>query len=289
MGEELTMIQHPRKGEQGFVLATSLVMLSLLTLMAVAMFFTGRTSTQVSSSAQHSTEGYYYAETAVNYMIWAMRNDAEFDGYDFRGSPVNDPNAVDPAVFPPLSSPASPQNVGDWSELMAFLWNPGPTDISDTTPAGLTGQLMYFDNTPISDRESRGAIVWPLPTIGGDPVYPTLFNISLRLPRYIRLDIDSSGIVTPSIPALPHQDPSLQADIPENGAIVWLTGGDQTHDFEYVTSADLAQCSGSISYPAACERTGASTGAWLQSASVVVYAIGYVGWRPSTIIRAQIK
>jgi len=284
--------------ERGFVLATALIMLSLLSLMAIAMFFTGRASIHVSSGAQHSTEGHYFAETAVNYMIWAMRNDAEFDSYDYGIG-----------GFPEPASPITAANVGDWTELMDNLSHPGPTVISDSTISlalGRVGQVKYLDNTPLNSRE----LVWPLPTTGSPPnvetVYPTLYNINTNLPRYIQLDIDANGNVTPSIPALiaglnsdtmdvpPYHN---VADVPNNGAIAWLTTGNSAEDFELDTN--LALCTGTVPPGAvAC----ASTGEWLSTTGsipgtlaagtlhgIVVYAIGYVGGRPSSIIRAQIK
>ncbi len=286
------------KSERGFVLATALIMLSLLSLMAIAMFFTGRASIHVSSGAQHSTEGHYFAETAVNYMIWAMRNDAEFDSYDYGIGGFLDPTP----------SPTNAANVGDWSELMDNLSDPGPTAISDsaTPPApGRAGQVKYFDNTPLYDVSNNPlrAIIWPLPTDGsGDPVYPTLYNISASLPRYIRLDIDSAGNVTPSIPAVPHINlPKTDGtdDIPVNGAIAWLTTGNSDKDFEAV---DTSLCT-VTPVPTGAVACGVdslnTTPRWLlingvqankdDQHGVVVYAIGYVGGRPSSIIRAQIK
>lgn len=276
-----------RESEQGFVLATALVMLSLLTLMAVSMFFTGRTSVLVSSSAQHSTEGHYFAETAVNYMVWAMRNDAEFDSFDYGSG----------ALFGEPTATANYATIGDWNELIDNFADPGPTEISDSTAAGRSGQLMYYDNRPIALRALR----WPLPVSGGEPVYPTLFNISAGLPRYIRLDIEANGDVTPSIPALPHVlSPAMDGsdDIPQNGAVVWLTTGNSAYDFEL--DPDLSECSGDpvVLGEIACNM---DTGTWLRTTGtansadggdlhgVVVYAIGYVGGRPSSIIRAQIK
>jgi hypothetical protein len=287
MGEELSMHFTNDKFERGFVLATALVMLSLLSLMAIAMYFTGRSSVHVSSGAQHSTEGHYFAETAVNYMIWAMRNDAEFDSFDYGGGA-------------PFTEPASPTNaatVGDWAELMDNLSDPGPTAISDSSAAGTSGQVMYYDNSPlyVSGTANR-AIIWPLPTSGGNPVYPTMYNISASLPRYIRLDIDSAGNVTPAIPALPHAaTPVIGTDIPENGAIAWLTTGNSATDFELDPS--LAACAGSTA-PLGAVACDKDTGNWLLPTGtiaagtlhgIVVYAIGYVGGRPSSIIRAQIK
>jgi len=280
-----------RQSERGFVLVTSLIMLTLLTLLSVAMFYNGRTSILVSSSAQQSTEGSYYAQTALNYIIWATRNDAEFDAYDFSGAPVNDSSAVDPAIFPALSTPSSASTVGDWSELTANYWDPGPTVISDTLAAGISGQVMYCDNTPFASR----AIVWPTATD------PTLYHISTSLPRYIRLDIDSSGNVTPSIPALPHAaTPVVGADIPNNGAIVWLTTGNSKMDFE--VDPTRATCSGTPpTYAVACDANppDANLSGWLLTTGVlegkedqhgiVAYAIGYVEGRPSSVVRAQIQ
>jgi len=278
------------ESERGFVLPTALIMISLLTLMAVAMLYTARSSLQVSSTAESSTQGHYFAETAVNYMVWAMRNDAEFDAFDFRGAPVNDANAVDPNIFsdlPPL---------GDWSKLTANFTDPGPTSISDTLSSGVSGQVMYFDNTKIANR----AVCWPTSLCNAGNL-PTMYHISKKLPRYIRLDIDSAGVVTPSIPALPHAAvPIVGDDIPDNGAIVWLTTGNSTMDFE--VDSTLAACSGTPPSDAlACDKnppTNNPTG-WLRTAGVlpggedqygvVVYAIGYVRGNPSSIVRAEIK
>jgi len=128
------------------------------------------------------------------------------------------------------------------------------------------------------------AIQWPLPTSGNEPVYPTLYNISARLPRYIRLDIDASGNVTPSIPSVPHVSlPKTDGtdDIPVNGAVVWLTTGNAATDFELDPDIATGRCS-SLTIPVGAIADGDLHG-------VVVYAIGYVGGRPSSIIRAQIK
>ena len=282
------MHRNHDKSERGFVLATALIMLSLLSLMAIAMFFTGRASIHVSSGAQHSTEGHYFAETAVNYMIWAMRNDAEFDSFDYGAG----------ALFtePAIGSPAATANavpVGDWTELMDNLSDPGPTAISDSTAAGTSGQLMYYDNMPLNNR----TLVWPLPISGGNTVYPTLYNISASLPRYIRLDIDVDGSVTPAIPALPHAaTPVIGTDVPENGAIAWLTTGNAVTDFEL--DSTLAVCAALSTAPTGAVACDKDTGNWLLPTGttaagtlhgIVVYAIGYVGGRPSSIIRAQIK
>jgi hypothetical protein len=263
------------KYERGFVLVTSLIMLSLLTLFSVAMYFVGRSATQTSGSAQSSTMAFYYAETANNYMAWAMRNDAEFDGFDFRGPPVNDSSAVNPSVFPVLTIPANFADVGDWTELRANMWNPGPTTISDTSAAGTAGQLMYFDNSVLGGR----AVSWPAAQI----TLPKLYHISASLPRYIRLDIDNTGNITPSMPALPHPaTPVVGVDIPNNGAIVWLTGGDTTKDIEYGAASACAADPSPPANPAACDVNAVN---YIEAPSIVVYTIGYVNGQARKILR----
>jgi len=298
-----------RQSEQGFVLATALVMLSLMTLLAVAMYYNSKSAIQISSTAQHSTEGHYYAETAVNYMIWAFNNDAEFDSYDYgSGSLIGNSQP---------SNISNASSVGDKEELSQWVWDPGPTVMSDAS-ADLTGQVMYFDNTPMGSRAiCTGYFDSAVSTDGHyfsncvnlhpsvlprDRVAPSLYQISARLPRYIMLEIDSAGVVTPSIPALPHPTPPVRGtDIPTNGAIAWLTTGNLKMDFE--VDASRNQCGGTIPADAkGCDMNppaGNSNG-WLHSVApfttnkedqygVVVYAIGYVNGRPSSIIRAQIQ
>ncbi|ATX82592.1 hypothetical protein Ga0123462_1745 [Mariprofundus ferrinatatus] len=223
-----------RAREEGFVLVTAVIMLGLLTLLSLAMFFTSRTATQTSASAQTSTEAYYYAETAVNYIAWALANDAEFDAY------TNYPGAYDHAGFgePPLPAGFTAgyfSTVGDYLEWGAYRYHPGPLSISDSG-SGITGQVLYFDNSPMKDRAvcfQDDAIFSNCIDVGTDPatrVAPTMYHISVSLPRYIKMDIAADGTITPSIPQLPHQNPPVVGqDIPENGAVVWITAGDQNN------------------------------------------------------------
>jgi len=231
-----------RGNDRGFVLVTSLILLSLLTLMSLAMFYSSRSATQTSSGAQSSTEAYYYAESAVNYISWALINDAEFDNYkSYSGS------YIATAFGEPLV-PAASATLGDYSELMGYLWYPGPTGAAgpkavDTPATAYTdGQLMYFDNSPMSSRFlcMESATSFPncvdITVDPGKRVEPSMYHISSKLPRYIKLDIATDGTITPSIPKLPHHAiPIAGEDIPENGAIVWLTAADPNnidHDIE---------------------------------------------------------
>jgi len=292
--------------ERGFVLATSLVMLSLMTLLAIAMYFNSKAGIKISGSAQHSTEGHFYAETGANYMIWATNNDAEFDNYD-----------------PSVPTIANTADVGDWAEWFGNIKDPGPTIISNSG-AGLTGQVRYFDNTPMTGRALcveyvvRGTDpknpdpnvtdpftncinLWESPAIR---YTPTLYHISSSLPRYIVLEMSSSGVITPSIPALPHPaTPVVGTDVPNNGAIVWLTTGNSLMDFEV---DPLLGCTGGAGGAPAdvmgCDKNppAANPTGWLRSAApfltnqedqhgVIVYSIGYVNGRPNSIVRAQIR
>jgi len=267
------------KFERGFILATSLVMLTLLTLLAIAGWFNARSAIQTSSTAQDATAGYYYAETAIHYLEWTLRNQVEFDSYPYTGAYVISPPFAEPAL-PPANPPVDPLNAGDKYELYANSWDPGPTAISDVSTPGTSGQIMYFDNTPLTGRVVR----WPLPASGGVTVYPTLYHISASLPRYIRLDIDASGDITPEIPALPHHaTPVIGQDIPENGAVAWLTAGNATTDFEI--DATRTACSGTA--PATATGCDKNSGQWI-AYSVIVYAVGYVHGRAAYLVRAVI-
>jgi len=234
LAEKLKMTNNAHRSEQGFVLVTALIMLSLLTLMSLAMFYASRSSTQTSATAQTSTEAYYYAETAVHYVAWALANDAEFDNFAYTGayqaSPFGEPNV-----------PSTAATVGDFTELRTYLWNPGPTGQAgssavDTNASPYTsGQLMYFDNSPLTQRYvcmQDAASFSNCIDVTVDPASrfsPTMQAISTKLPRYIKLEIASTGVVTASIPSLPHRNPPVTGeDTPFNGAIVWLTAVDAT-------------------------------------------------------------
>lgn len=293
------MLDHPSEiqghvgsKQSGFVLVTSLIMLSLLTMVTLGMFFSSRSATQVSGAAQASTEAYYYAETAINYISWAFHNDAELDSYKYDGT-----NKLFGEAF--KADNANATNVGDYSELMGWSGttqigypsNPGPTAISDSSAAGTSGQVMYFDNTPINDGAGNSraicfgdAAVFPncidLTVAPASRVQPVMNNISASLPRYIMLSIADNGVVTPSIPALPHPaTPVVGTDVPNNGAIVWITAavedtragtvvGNADRDIEIYpvnpklnsnhSGADPSTCSTAVNASTGCPCDGAA-------------------------------
>lgn len=299
--------------EKGYVLVTSLVMLGLLTLFSVAMYFVGRSATQTSSTAQQSTEAYYYAETAIHYITWALRNDAEIDSFQY---------SAGTSLFGEPPTPATAATVGDYTELASYMWNPGPTEISDATTDGTNGQVMYFDNSPMDGRyicmqdasAFSNCIDVSLPP--GSRVQPVMHNISTNLPRYVMLEISAAGVITPSVPAVPHPNPPVVGtDIPNNGAVVWITAASndptdpdaKNKDIE-LFPLDPSSVYAGVGSPSSCHGTplpncpcddhdtgyntaqgcDANTGAWVTSYSIVAYAIGYVNGKPTHMIRAII-
>ncbi len=299
------MYRIPVTGQRGFVLPMALIVLTLLTLLALTLYFSGRSGIQTSATAQRSTQAFYFAEAGINYMTWALNNDADFDSFNAGGAYAF--SASEPTF------PANAAQVGDYTELLAYLWYPGPAIISDTQAAGKSGQMLYFDNTPMGSRyicaenaaNFPNCIDFSLPA--SQRVSPVMANISTHLPRYIKLEMTADGTISPSIPKLPHRTPPVVGeDVPKNGAIVWLTAGTASKDIELfpLDPSDLyggtnpALCLGGLLPSCPCNRADAAyttaqacdanTGNWLASYGLVAYAIGYVDGRPTAIVRAVV-
>jgi len=317
-----------QSGESGFVLVTSIIMLSLLTLMSLGMYFASKSGSQTSAAAQTSTEAYYYAESAIHYMGWAIANDAEFDNHTYSG-------AYNGAPFGEPLFPTFANTIGDLLELQENRWDPGPTGVAgasavDTDATVYTaGQVMYFDNSPMASRYLclENYTLFPncldVSLSPGDKnrVQPSMYRISAKLPRYIKLDIAADGVITPSIPPLPHRAiPVVGEDIPLNGAIVWITAVDSTdatRDIELFPldlhgngGTPATACVGGILANGECPCTApnpvtntadpnyaafmkawaceANTGSWISQYDFVAYAIGYVNGQPSHLIRSII-
>jgi len=241
MAKELIMHElRLEKTEKGFVLATSLVMLMLLTTLSIATYYGTVVSQQTSASAASSTQAYYYAETGLNYMAWALKNDAELDGY-------NPPDRRDPYGALTLNSASS----GDRREWEANQGNPSKLDsvYALLTPpqASVSGQLRYFDNRDLYSRPvglSGGQTLTR--GVSGSPIFSDIYA---QLSGYIRLDIDAYGNIVSSLSpytngASNHALPThichgqTVGDVPCNGAVVWLTAGDPYSDFQ-LFSVDL--------------------------------------------------
>ncbi|MDQ6995255.1 MAG: PilX N-terminal domain-containing pilus assembly protein, partial [Mariprofundaceae bacterium] len=222
--------------EQGFILATSLVMLVLLTMLSIATYYGTVISQQTSETAQSATQAYYYAETGLNYVAWALKNDAELDAYDPSARNNRDGTVA-------LNAFA----VGDRREWEANKGNPSNQQKiqqvfkGDVAPfVDVYGQLGYFDNRSFDKRpvafQAISAVSSDTYTFGtvGSPVFHDIYT---QLSGYIRLDIDAYGQITPSFSPYDQHGNNAHlcngqtvGDIPCNGAIVWLTAGDPYTD-----------------------------------------------------------
>jgi len=241
----------------GFVLVTVLILLALLMLIAVAQLYRAMTNQQESAATVMSIRASYYAETAISYAEWAWANDADFDLYA---------NVI--------GMPADNSSLGDREEWLTNTLQPGPT-----TKAGVDGMVMYWDNTPMADR----AICWPIANCNSGSK-PTMYQISRNLSRYIKIEINqTTGALASSIPAVLHGNPPVVGtDIPTNGAIIWLTAGNESTDY---TVSNIA-----------CTNTAVEQGCFKASAggadtpyNVVAYAIGYANGQPLHLLRAVIQ
>jgi len=242
--------QEVHSKERGFILPTSLVMLVLLTMLSIATYYGTIISQQTSATAQDSTQAFYYAETGLNYVAWAMKNDAEFDGYSYVSGI--------PPVYEPMQRKdiygavvLNPYAAGDRREWDAARGHPSSLQViqpvfNSGQKPDVKGQLAYFDNRDLYSRpvalEGDAVAGSDIYTFGkkGDPTFRDLYTY---LGGYIRLDIDSYGTIIPSFS--PYVDGATvqhgnnahtcvggQAvgDVPCDGAIVWVTGGDPYTD-----------------------------------------------------------
>ncbi len=311
-----------KQREQGFVLATSLVMLMLMTMLITVIYMSIDSSRKSTAAAETSTEAFYYAETAVNYMSWSLYNNVEFDSFVYPNPVRTDLAGIANNSFaePADRAAVSRSNyitdhkvTGDWKEWMESRGNPSGDDTFIENGVGHPGQLMYYDNSPSANRVLflRGSKMFSPGNnnIANRDKLPDMFEIRKKLPRYIMLSIDNNGNVTPSMPpyqaALPHHGDVMGVDYPQNGAVVWLTGGNRTDDHvidpidHYYADifnspavyAGLNCTTGALGTPGAPTTNdiacNAETGAWMTGTQygLVIYAIGYANGRASKIIR----
>ncbi len=319
--------------EKGFILATSLVMMLLMTMLTAAVFISVDATQKSSISAESSAEAFYYAETAVEYMKWSLDNDADFDSYTYpsavktSGADVYtfaEPDVRGSATGDPYTYLPNPKAVGDYTEWRANRFNPSGdntvkkidgTYVQNTGGLDVYGQLMYYDNSPLADR----MISYQNDDIysNGEAELPELFEIHENLPRYIMLTIGNDGTITPSMPPVndtaPWHNNVEGTDYPTNGALVWLTGGNRTDDYEidpvdnyYAPLVDVnvnpvnwdpyAAYIGRL----ACDLNEGlgkdlqdesaaclTSGTWVDDADygLVIYALGYVRGKPQRLVR----
>ncbi len=242
-----------RENERGFILLTSLITLGLMLVLSIGLWYRSAINQQVSGSGQNATHAYYYAESAINYIALALNNDAELDGQ----LPANDPGG-------------NANLYGDWtalSQLDTFL--PGPT-----TLGGADGQLAYFDNRPVADR--NGFVFDGTNPTALNPVFSTLITSS-QMPQHLELDIDTNGNIT--LPSLSYTTASPASDF--DGALVWLTAVDSNNS-DVQLDPDPGACT-TITNAVACIN-----GAQVNTYDVGVYALSYRNGTPLVLLRAVI-
>ena len=250
-----THVTYPtHREERGFVLVTSLITLGLMLVLSIGLWYRSVMNQQVSSHGQQSAQALYYAESAINYLAWALANDAELDGEDTKNGGTD--------LIP---GPTDASTVGDWSELVADTFRPGPT-----TLGGNDGQLAYFDNRPTADR--NGLVFDAASPSSLSPDLSTLIS-SAQMPAHLVLNIDSNGHITLGSP------PYSTTATPANGAVVWLTAADSSGS-DVQLDPNAGACT-AVTHPVAC-----ISGTQVTSYSIVAYAVSYVNGTPMRFLRA---
>jgi len=239
--------------DKGFVLIASLTIIALMTMGNLAMYFRSVSNIQTNASLADRVQAGFYAETAVNYMDWAMvrvaGNDADLDPYTVVG--------------------------GDFGSLLPTVRG-GRVDRPELN-------VSYFDNRPLANRKvnfqvpvGRVSIATDMKAMWAD--LPNLNPNPKSAPYcFVKLWIttDAAGIqriqttVTNQLP---------QAG--EDGALMWLTAspagsvpgglGGMPADVDMVIPAGLL---------------GGVNGGY----DLVVYALGYINGRPRNLLRKKIR
>ncbi len=183
--------------QKGIVLVVALLFLALLSLLSVGLMIRGQVNKTTSAADLAATQAYYYAETAIYYLSWALRNDAELDG-------------IDTHSYLHSSNPVASVSAGDWSELTVNIFEPGPT-----TLAGTDGSVYYFDNRPLANRS------YVFDAQNTQPNFATMV-----LPQHLSLEVSATGSIAVS--------PSLGTTslTPTNGAVIWLTAADAASAYD---------------------------------------------------------
>ena len=253
----MTQLRHADR-ETGFVLLSVMVILSLFTLLGISQLYRSITIQQESRASVKSMQASYYAETAISYVQWGWANDADFDDGSGATGAAND------------------TTLGDREEWLTAITNP-------------TSVISYWDNGSTGSGTNR-AVSWDssacLPLTSSSPSYcsPTLTAISTdldsRLNGYIKLEIsttvqsDGTNAVTVT--------PTLEQNgaLPTNGAIVWVTAGDASKDYQVLN----APCTPPAT-TFGCFNNGTSDTVY----HVVAYGLGVVDGKPLHLLRAVIR
>lgn len=205
-------MESGKRRQEGFVLITTLVVLLILTILSVGLYFRGAVSQQVSASGRDTTQAYYYAETALNYVAWALFYNP--DHADPTVAAYNNDKELD--GFNPSPLPANAATVGDRSELVADISNPG-------------GQVKYFDNS--ASPGSRTVY------FNGSAMNSITLS-TLSPPMHLALEIAADGSITLDNDGDNNGTPDWAA-IPNNGAVLWLTPVEDGADASNTLGADI--------------------------------------------------
>lgn len=243
---------HEKK-EEGFVLIASITIIALMTMGNLAMYYRSVSNIQTNAALADRAQAIYYAETAINYMDWAMlaSNDADLDPYTIVGGD-----------FGMLKSgaPVPPATVGS-------VGNPELN-------------VSYFDNRPLASRvvnftgpgsaPSNMKLMWnDLPNM----------NANAASAAYCFLKII---ITTDTVNGAQKIETTVTNVLPlagEDGALVWLTASPIASS---VTGTGLLADVDMVVSPT---LLGGAGGGY----DLVVYALGYINGKPRNLLRQKIR
>jgi len=202
--------------DEGFVLITTLVLIVVLTILGIGLYYRSVVNQQVSALSLQTTKAEYYAESAINYVTWAL---------------YRDPDARDPYSAWDHDLDLDSHTSGTIAEDRAAL---------QASPESPDVQLLYFDNRPVNLRD----VVfdpYTYPTKG----YKDFTLATIGLPAepyggYLLFEADTSTgmLQDPYAFRLPSTQPLTNTE-PQNGAVLWLTAADAISNNAIFDGADI--------------------------------------------------
>lgn len=187
-----------RSAEQGFVLATALVLIVVLTIIGVGLYYRSVISQQVSTVSRDSAKAAYYAESAINMVTWLL---------------YRDPDNVDPYSSWDHDFDLDGDGKNDRENLQ---------DSPDTPGA----QLGYFDNRPLANR----GLVYP------GSVNVSLASLVLPVDLTLGADTYSAGFLGFPVDSYGNLGAPVLDTEPTEGAVLWLTAAENNEsqpDFDH--------------------------------------------------------
>ncbi|MDQ6961197.1 MAG: hypothetical protein Q9M28_01520 [Mariprofundaceae bacterium] len=245
------------KKEEGFVLIASLTIIALMTMGNLAMYYRSVSNIQTNAALADRAQASYFAETAVNYMDWAMlpSNDADLDPYTSAGGDFGVLNSTPPAAAAPGAAAPPPNTVG----RPQF-------------------NVSYFDNRALNLRKvnftGKGSAASNMKLMWND-----LPNMNPNAAAYCFLKL---MITTDTVNGVQKIETTVTNVLPasgEDGALVWLTASPVGSSMDGVGAlADVDM----VVDPA---LLGGVNGGY----DLVVYALGYINGKPRNLLRKKIR